>query len=251
MEDLTLLTLLKSGAHFGHQKSKWHPKMAEYIFGVRNGVHIIDLEKTLQQLANAQQYLTDLGARGATVLFVGTKRQAKDVIREQAQRVGMPYITERWLGGLLTNFEELHRQIERLRSLKTMSDQEQAKYTKKELLEFDRERERLQQLFGGIEDLDRLPDALFVMDAKEEATAVREANVVGVPIVAVVDTNVNPDLITKVIPANDDATKSITLLTAAVANAIAEGQQKAASAPAPKAAPAPAPTPTASSPEAS
>lgn len=238
-DDLTLLSLLKSGAHFGHEKSKWHPKMAPFIFGVRNGVHIIDLEKTLQMLDAAKTYVTDLVARGGVLLFVGTKRQARTIVREQAERVGMPFIAERWLGGLLTNFEQIHRQIERLRELATMSDQERHKYSKKEQLTLDRERERLEKFFGGIRDLNKLPDALFVVDAKEENTAVREANVMRVPIVAIVDTNVNPELITKVIPANDDATRTIALLTQIVADAVAAGTaQRQTASPAPAPAPA-------------
>ncbi|MBI3963917.1 MAG: 30S ribosomal protein S2 [Candidatus Kerfeldbacteria bacterium] len=238
-DDLTLLSLLKSGAHFGHQKAKWHPKMATFIFGVRNGVHIIDLEKTLQMLDGAKTYVTDLVARGGTLLFVGTKRQARTIVREQAERVGMPFIAERWLGGLLTNFEQIHRQIERLRELTTMSDQERRKYSKKEQLTLDRERERLEKFFGGIQDLNKLPDALFVVDAKEENTAVREANVMRVPIVAIVDTNVNPELITKVIPANDDATRTIALLTQIIADAVAAGiAQRQTVSPVPATAPA-------------
>lgn len=228
MRDITLVELLKAGVHFGHQVSRWHPKMRPFIFTSRGGVYVIDLEKTAEQLKKAQAFFRDVVASGGTVLLVGTKRQAQPIIHAAALRVGMPYVVERWLGGTFTNFPTILKVTKRLTFLK----QERAsgnleKYTKKEQLEFNDEIARLEKLVGGIERMTKLPEALFVVDVKQEKTAVREANKVKVPVVALVDTNVSPEGIAHPIPANDDATKSIQLLVDAVIEAVEEGQRLA------------------------
>lgn len=220
----SLLDLFKAGVQFGHQVSKRYPKMQPYVFSVKNGVHIINLELTLQKLAEASEYLTNLVAQGGTVLFVGTKQQAKPIVAAYAQSVHMPYVKERWLGGTFTNFQEISRVIQRFQELKRQRDSGQLeKYTKKERLEFDREIERLDLLVGGIEHVRKIPDALFVIDVKREHIAVAEALRKRVTIVALCDTNVNPTPVAYVIPGNDDAIKSIELITKLVAEAIGEG----------------------------
>ncbi len=219
-----LMTMLKSGVHFGHQQSKRHPKMNPYIFTAKSGFHIIDLEQTQVKLAQALEFVKNVVANNGTILFLGTKKQAQNIIIKYAKQTGMPYVTNRWLGGTLTNFVEISRVIKRLRQLK--KDKKEGnleKYTKKEQLEFDREIEKLEMVVGGIETVDRVPEAIFVVDIKKEKTAVAEANKRGVAIVAMCDTNVNPDNVSYCIPANDDAIKSIELMTSLVAAAVEEG----------------------------
>lgn len=234
MRDIQLVELLKAGAHFGHQRSRWHPKMAPFIFTVRNDICIIDLEQTAARLNAAATYAREVTARGGMILFIGTKRQARDPVREAAQRVGAPSVTERWLGGTFTNFATVSKIITKLTQLK--SDRDAGRfdiYTKKERLVIQREIDRLEKIIGGIEGIQKLPDAVYVVDVKHERTAVREAQSVGVPIIAMCDTNVNPSGVAYPIPANDDATKSIQLITDVIADAVAEGRtaaQKAAEA---------------------
>jgi len=220
----TLLELFTAGVHFGHQASKRHPKMKPYIFTVKNGIHIINLEITLQKLSEALAYVTTAVANGGTVLFLGTKQQAKSIVRKYATAVSMPYVTERWLGGTFTNFGEISRVIQRFQDLKRKRDTGGLeKYTKKERLDFDREIERLEKIVGGIEHLRKIPEVLYVVDVRNENIAVAEATRKGVPIVAPCDTNVNPTPIAQVIPANDDAIKSIELITRLVSEAVSEG----------------------------
>lgn len=225
MQEPTLLELLKSGVHFGHQSSRWHPRMKPFIFTSRNGIHIINLEKSLEQLKVAQGFLRDIAAQGGTVLFVGTKRQAKESVARHAKESGSLFITERWLGGLFTNFGIVSRLVQRLRKL---TEDKQAgnleKYTKKERLRFDEEIEKLEKLVGGIRELRALPQAVVIIDIKTEKTALREAKKVGLPIVAMVDTNTDPEGIGYPIPANDDATKSIELVVSCLADAVREGK---------------------------
>ena len=224
MRDIPLVELLKSGVHFGHHVSRWHPKMRPFIYTSRAGVYIVDLEKTSEQLKRSQEFIRDTVAKGGTVLFVGTKRQARPIIQSLATKVGMPYVIERWLGGTFTNFPTISKMTKRLTHLK----EERAsghldKYTKKEQLTFNDEIVRLEKLVGGIERMLKIPEVIFVVDAKQEKTSVKEAQKTKVPIVALVDTNVNPEGIAYPIPANDDATKSISLLTEAIAEAVEEG----------------------------
>jgi len=219
-----LLTMLKSGVHFGHQNSKRHPKMGPYIFTSKSGFHIIDLEQTQTKLNEALEFVKTIVANGGTILFLGTKKQAQSIIIKYAKQCGMPYITLRWLGGTFTNFGEISRVLKRLRKLKKdKAEGKLDKYTKKEKLDFDREIEKLDALVGGIEDLEKVPDAIFVVDVKKEKTAVTEAQKKNIPVVAMCDTNVNPDKVTYCIPANDDAVKSIELITSLIAEAVEEG----------------------------
>ena len=225
-----LIEMLKSGVHFGHQSSKRHPKMSPYIYTVRNQVHIIDLEQTAQKLKEALDFITKTAAAGGAVLFVSSKRQAKTVIEKYAKECAMPYINSRWLGGTLTNFGNIIKLTKKLKELEKKQDSgELEKYTKKEQLEFQREITRLKDLVGGIKEMVKVPEALFVVDIRKEKTAVKEAGKKGIPIVAMVDTNVNPEKIKYPIPANDDATKSIEMITGLVAEAVKEGQNKAGS----------------------
>lgn len=218
--------MLKSGVHFGHQQSKRNPKMKPYIFTAKSGFHIIDLEQTQVKLAQALEFVKTIVANGGTILFLGTKRQAQGIVKKYAQQCGMPFITERWLGGTFTNFGEVSRVIKRLTQLKKdKAEGNLGKYTKKEQLDFTREIDKLEAMVGGIESLSKIPDAIFVVDIKKDKTAVAEAQKRNIPIVALCDTNVNPDKITYPIPANDDAIKSIELITSLVAQAVAEGQQ--------------------------
>ncbi len=219
-----LLTMLKAGVHFGHRVSRRHPKMKPYIFGPKNGFHIINIEETQVKLKEAMDFVRKIVGNGATILFLGTKKQARPIIEKYAKDCGMPYITERWLGGTLTNFSSILKLIEKYKSLTDQKAKgELEKYTKKERLEFDREIERLNKSVGGISIINRVPDALFICDIKKEKTAVREAIIKNVPIVAMCDTNTNPDNIAYPIPANDDATKSIELFVGLIAAAVKEG----------------------------
>jgi small subunit ribosomal protein S2 len=224
------LEMLKAGVHFGHQSSKWHPKMKQYIFGERGGVHIINVEKTAEKLEAALAFVTNTVSRGGSVLFVGTKPQAQDIVAKYATECGMPYVDARWLGGTLTNYGQLQRLIRHYLDLKDKRVKgELKKYTKLEQLQFDREIEELDGKIGGLSTLTRVPEALFVLDARHEKTAVREARAMKVPMVALVDSNVNPMGIEYVIPGNDDAVNSIDMIAKLVAGAVTEGKSKAAS----------------------
>jgi small subunit ribosomal protein S2 len=217
--------MLEAGVHFGHQTRFWHPKMRPYIFGERNKIHIINLEKTLPLFNEAMAYLKKLAQNGGRILFVGTKRQAQDIIAEEALRAGMPYVNHRWLGGMLTNYRTVRRSMERLKLLESVLADETSsqKLLKKELLNLDREREKLERSLGGIKDMATLPDAIFVVDVGHEYIAINEANKLNIPVVAVVDSNCKPDGVDYVIPGNDDAIRAIRLYAAAAADAVIDG----------------------------
>jgi len=218
--------LLEAGVHFGHQTRRWNPKMREYIFGERNGIHIIDLQKTLKLFREAARFVAELTAQGKSILFLGTKRQAQEAVAEEARRCGMFYVNHRWLGGTLTNWATLQKSIKRLRELKAMKeDGRMAQLSKKEAARLERELKHLQQNFEGIEEMAALPDALFVVDCRNEEIAVREARRMGIPVVGIVDTNSDPDLVDCIIPGNDDALRAIRLFTAKIADAVLEGRQ--------------------------
>jgi small subunit ribosomal protein S2 len=220
--------LLEAGVHFGHQVRRWNPKMKEYIFGERNGIYIIDLQKTQRMFRDALGFVSTAIAedRGKTVLFVGTKRQAQDAVREEAERAGQYYVNQRWLGGLLTNFQTVQKSIKRLKELETMqTDGRYEKLTKKERIKLDREREGLNKNLSGIKSMTRLPDIVFIIDVRKEEIAVAEANRLGIPIVAVVDTNCSPEGIDYVIPGNDDALRAVRLFASRIADSVLEGQQ--------------------------
>jgi small subunit ribosomal protein S2 len=227
MSEVTMKQLLEAGVHFGHQTSRWNPKMKPYIFGARNGIYIIDLQQTVKMFRDAYGYVRDLAAQGGSVLFVGTKKQAQDAIREEAERCGMFYVTNRWLGGMLTNFQTIKQSIDRLRKLdETLESAAMSEaLTKKEMITVRRERDKLMASLGGIRNMKKLPDALFVVDPKKEEIAVREANKLGIPVVAAVDTNCDPDVIDYKIPGNDDAIRAIRLFCAAIADAVIEGRE--------------------------
>jgi small subunit ribosomal protein S2 len=221
---ITMKELLEAGVHFGHQTKRWNPKMKEYIFGERNGIYIIDLQKTLKLFKDASKFVTDLCAGGKTILFVGTKRQAQDAVAEEATRAGMPYVNQRWLGGLLTNWVTVQKSVKRLQELDDMAtDGRYDLLTKKEVIRLERERKHLQANLAGIKSMRRLPDALFVVDSNNEAIAVKEARKLGIPVVAVVDTNCDPTVVDYVIPGNDDALRAIRLFTSKIADSAAEG----------------------------
>jgi small subunit ribosomal protein S2 len=218
--------LLEAGAHFGHQTKRWNPKMKEYIFGERNGIYIIDLQKTLKMFKEASKFVQDLATEGKIVLFVGTKRQAQDAIAEEAQKCGMFYINQRWLGGLLTNWVTVQKSVKRLKELDDMAtDGRYELLPKKEVIKLERERKHLQANLAGIKNMTRLPDAIFVIDSNKEQIAVREARKLGIPVVAVVDTNCDPSEVDYVIPGNDDALRAIRLFTSKISESIAEGAQ--------------------------
>ena len=224
MASITMKELLEAGVHFGHQTKRWNPKMKEYIFGERNGIYIIDLQKTLKMFKEASKFVTDLTSTGKLVLFVGTKRQAQDAIAEEATRAGMPYINSRWLGGLLTNWVTVQKSVKRLTELDDMStDGRYELLTKKEVIKLERERKHLTTNLAGIKNMKRLPDALFVVDSNNEAIAVAEARKLGIPVVAVVDTNCDPTVVDYVIPGNDDALRAIRLFTTKMADSAYEG----------------------------
>jgi small subunit ribosomal protein S2 len=217
--------LLEAGVHFGHQTRRWNPKMKEYIFGERNGIHIIDLQKTLKLFREASRFVSGLAGQGKTLLFVGTKRQAQEAISEEAQRSGMFFVNHRWLGGTLTNWATLQKSIKRLKTLKAMiEDGRMAELSKKEAARLERELKHLQQNLSGVENMSAQPDAMFVVDSHTEAIAVREARRMGVPVVGVVDTNSDPDQVDWVIPGNDDALRAIRLFTSKIAEAVIEGR---------------------------
>ena len=228
MVSVTMKELLEAGVHFGHQVRRWNPKMKEYIFGERNGIYIIDLQKTQRMFREAIAFVTGQIAedKGRTVLFVGTKRQAQDAIREEAEKCGHFYVNQRWLGGLLTNFQTVQKSIKRLKDLEAMqTDGRYEKLTKKERIKLDRERESLNKNLSGIKSMSRLPDVVFIIDVKNEEIAVAEANRLGIPIVAVVDTNCSPDGNDYVIPGNDDALRAVRLFASRISDAIVEGNQ--------------------------
>src|SRR5437868_10252422 len=220
--------LLEAGVHFGHQTKRWNPKMKEFIFGERNGIYIIDLQKTLKMFKEASKFVTDLVAGGRYVLFVGTKRQAQDAIAEEAGRCGMFYINQRWLGGLLTNWVTVQKSVKRLKELDEMAtDGRYELLPKKDVIKLERERKHLQANLAGIKELNRLPDSVFVIDSNKEQIAVREARKLGIPVVAVVDTNCDPTEVAYVIPGNDDALRAIRLFASKIADSVAEGSQLA------------------------
>jgi len=232
-----LIEMLQSGMHFGHSATHWHPKMKPFIFGERGGVHIIDLEKSQTQLETALQFVKDVASRGGVVLFVGTKLQAQAPVKKYADACGMPFVTERWLGGTLTNFSQIKETLKRLKSLKDQRDKgELKKYTKKEQLLITREIEEMEHKIGGIENITRVPEAIFVIDVRHEKTAVQEANITHTKVVGLCDTNVNIKGVDLVIPGNDDAVKSIELVSKLVCEAVKEGKASAAKVVADKAA---------------
>ena len=227
MPVVTRRELLEAGVHFGHQTRRWNPKMGRYLYGERSGIYILDLEKTLVGLEEANAFARDLGRRGGIVLFVGTKKQAQEVIQENATRVGMPYVITRWLGGMLTNFQTVSRRLIRLRELREMERTGAFEYLpKKEAIRLRHERDKLDRNLGGMQELDRLPDAVYVIDTKKEQIAVNEARKLGIPVIAIVDTNCDPDEVDYVIPGNDDAIRSVSLVTRIIADALAEGRQE-------------------------
>lgn len=224
MAVVTMRQLLEAGVHFGHQTRKWNPKMRRFIYGERNGIYVIDIRQTVGRIESAYTFTRDLVAKGGTIMFVGTKKQAQEVIEFQANRVGMPYVTERWMGGMLTNFETIKGRISRLKELEAM---EQAGtyelLPKKEVLQLNREHEKLQTNLGGIRDMEKLPDAIWVIDTEIESIAVKEANRLKIPVVSILDTNCDPDMVQYPIPGNDDAIRSAALLTRIIADAVADG----------------------------
>ena len=225
MAVVTMKQLLEAGVHFGHQTRRWNPKMRRFIFGERNGIYIIDLQQTLEQIDRAYRFIRKTVEGGGSVLFVGTKKQAQEPVQRQADRCGMPYVNYRWLGGMLTNFQTVHARVAKLNEYERMvSSGETDQMIKKEGLKVVRERDKLQRNLGGIRKLERLPDAVFVIDTKKEHIAVTEANRLGIPVIAVVDTNCDPDIIKFVIPGNDDAIRSATLMCRIVADAVDEGR---------------------------
>jgi small subunit ribosomal protein S2 len=225
---ITMKELLEAGVHFGHQTKRWNPRMKEYIFGERNGIYIIDLQKTLKMFKEASKFVTELTAAGKVILFVGTKRQAQDAIAEEANRCGMFYINQRWLGGLLTNWVTIQKSVKRLQELDEMAtDGRYDLLTKKEVIRLERERKHLQANLAGIKNMRRLPDAIFVVDSNNEAIAVKEARKLGIPVVAVVDTNCDPTVVDYIIPGNDDALRAIRLFTSKISDSVAEGVQMA------------------------
>jgi small subunit ribosomal protein S2 len=225
MAVVTMRQLLESGVHFGHQTRRWNPKMKRFIFTERNGIYIIDLQQSLSFIDRAFDFVKETVAHGGTVLFVGTKKQAQEPIAEQASRVGMPYVNQRWLGGMLTNFATVHKRLQRLKELEEIDFDDVAKsgMTKKELLVLRREKDKLVKTLGGIRDMAKVPSAVWIVDTKKEHLAVDEARKLGIPVVAILDTNCDPDEVDYKIPGNDDAIRSVTLLTRVVADAVAEG----------------------------
>jgi len=224
MAVVTMRQLLESGVHFGHQTRRWNPKMKRFIFTERNGIYIIDLQQSLSYIDRAYEFVKETVSRGGTVLFVGTKKQAQEPIAQQASRVGMPYVNQRWLGGMLTNFSTVHKRLQRLKELEALeTDPAAAGMTKKELLTLDRERVKLDRTLGGIRDMAKLPSAVWVIDSNKEHIAVGEARKLGIPVISILDTNCDPDEIDFPIPGNDDAIRSVTLLTRVIADAVADG----------------------------
>ena len=222
---VSIKDLLEAGVHFGHQTRRWNPKMKQYIFGERNGIYIIDLQKTHRLLQDALQYAQDLAAQGRTILFVGTKRQAQEAVAEEAQRAGMPYVNERWLGGLLTNFVTIRKSLDRLRELESMStDGRHERLTKKEVAGLEKERIKIEKNLKGIKGMKNVPDAIFVIDTRKESIAVQEARKLRIPVIGIVDTNCDPDEVDHVIPGNDDALRAIKLFAGRIADAVLAGR---------------------------
>lgn len=227
MSNITMKQLLEAGVHFGHQTKRWNPKMKEYIFGARNGIYIINLQRTVQLFKEAFNFVAEIVSKGESVLFIGTKRQAQESIEEEAKRCNMFYVTNRWLGGTLTNFQTIKKSIDRLKKIESMkSDGTFDSLQKKEVLRLEREREKLEKNLGGIKDIGRLPGAIFIVDPRREKIAVAETKKLGIPSVALVDTNCDPDDITYVIPGNDDAIRAIRLFSSRIADACLEGQRR-------------------------
>lgn len=226
MAIVTMKQLLEAGVHFGHQTKRWNPKMAQYIFGARNNIHIIDLQKTLAKIKEAYRFVRNIVADNQTVLFVGTKRQAQEIIKEEAERCGMFYVNQRWWGGMLTNFSTIRQSVERLKKLEQLQQESKSTtFTKKELAKIEKEKLKLVKGLSGIRNMEDLPGAIFVIDLPQEAIAVSEAIKLEIPIVALVDTNCDPERITYVVPGNDDAIRSIKLITHIVAEAVVEGKE--------------------------
>jgi small subunit ribosomal protein S2 len=230
MTVVTMRQLLDSGVHFGHQTRRWNPKMKRFILTDRNGIYIVDLQQTLDYIDKTYEYVKETVANGGTILFVGTKKQAQEAIQEQATRVGMPYVTERWLGGMLTNFSTVHARLSRLKELEQIdySDVAGSGRTKKELLRLQREKAKLEKTLGGIRDMQKVPDAVWVVDTNKEHLAVTEARKLGIPVIAILDTNCDPDLVTYPVPGNDDAIRAVGLLSRVIADAVAEGLRQRA-----------------------
>lgn len=226
MSIVTMKQLLEAGVHFGHQTRRWNPKMKEYIFTERNGIYIIDLQKTVKKIEEAYNFVRNLSAEGGRILFVGTKKQAQESIQEEAQRCGMFYVNQRWLGGMLTNFKTIRKRIDRLHELEKMEEESLFEVLpKKEVLNLQHEKERLEKNLGGIKNMTELPQAVFIVDPRKEKIAVREARKLQIPIVAIVDTNCDPDEVDYIIPGNDDAIRAVKLLTEKIADAVIEGRQ--------------------------
>ncbi|MBE7014638.1 MAG: 30S ribosomal protein S2 [Ruminococcaceae bacterium] len=226
MSVISMKQLLEAGVHFGHQTRRWNPKMGEYIFTERNGIYIIDLQKTVKKIVEAYDFVRDIAAEGGEILFVGTKKQATDAIKEEAERVGMYYVNARWLGGMLTNFKTIRKRIDRLFQLEKMEEDGTFDLLpKKEVIKLKGEREKLEKFLGGIKNMKKLPAALFVVDLRKEKNAILEAKKLGIPVVAIVDTNCDPDEVDYVIPGNDDAIRAVKLIAETMSNAIIEGRQ--------------------------
>lgn len=226
MAIISMKQLLEAGVHFGHQTRRWNPKMAPYIFTERNGIYIIDLQKTVKMVEEAYYFVRDVAADGGNILFVGTKKQAQDAIREEANRCGMFYVSQRWLGGMLTNFRTIRSRVERLKKIEQMAeDGSYEVLPKKEVLQLEKERQRLEKFLSGVKEMNRLPDAIFIVDPRKERIAVAEARKLGIPIVAIVDTNCDPDEVDYIIPGNDDAIRAVRLLSGKMSDAVIEGKQ--------------------------
>lgn len=226
MSVITMKGLLEAGVHFGHQTRRWNPKMAPYIFTERNGIYIIDLQKTVKKVEEAYNFMREVVAEGGEVLFVGTKKQAQEAIETEANRCNMHFINQRWLGGMLTNYKTIRKRIDRLHDLVKMEEDGTFDVLpKKEVIKLKHERERLEKFLGGIKNMERVPDALFVVDPRKERIAVKEAHILGIPVIGIVDTNCDPDELDYIIPGNDDAIRAVKLLTETMANAVLEGKQ--------------------------
>ncbi|HLR35752.1 MAG TPA: 30S ribosomal protein S2 [Tissierellales bacterium] len=226
MSVVTMKSLLEAGVHFGHQTRRWNPKMDEYIFTERNGIYIIDLQQTVKMIDDAYNFIREIAENDGEILFVGTKKQAQEAIETEAKRCGMHYVSQRWLGGMLTNYKTIRKRVDRLHELNKMEEEGIFEVLpKKEVMQLKHEADRLEKFLGGIKTMDKLPDAVYVVDPRKERIAVREAQILGIPVIAIVDTNCDPDEIDYVIPGNDDAIRAVKLITETVANAVLEGKQ--------------------------
>ncbi len=226
MSVITMKQLLEAGVHFGHKTRRWNPKMAKYIFTERNGIYIIDLQKTVKKVEKIYSFVKDLSSNNGKILFVGTKKQAQEAIEKEAKRCEMFYVSQRWLGGMLTNFKTIKKRINRLHELEQMEEEGTFDVLpKKEVIQLNHERDRLEKFLGGIKEMKTLPDAIFVVDPRKERIAIKEAKILGIPVIGIVDTNCDPDEIDHVIPGNDDAIRAVKLLTKTIANAVLEGKQ--------------------------